>query len=650
MLLALRRWRRCSTTSSPTARALSWQFLTSYPSRARRRGRHLPAIVGSLRDRADGAHGRARRRRRRPSTSRNTARGRLVAAHRDQHRQPRRRAVDHLRAARARAVRARDGAGPERAGRRRDAGAARAAGRDPVHARGAARRAEVVLREGSYALGATKWQTIWHQVLPAALPGILTGLILALSRAIGETAPLITIGALTYVPFAPDSLWSPFTVLPIQIFNWVSRPQAGVPAERRRRHPRAARAAAGHERASRSGPRSLSEAGGMTGMSRLHARRAAEACTRDRAKRALKIDVRILLRRARSGDPHRANRHGVHRPVGCGKSTFLRTLNRMNDIIPGTRVEGSVKIDGQDIYAPRHRRRRAAPARRHGVPEVEPVPEVDLRERRLRPAHQRPRGEPRRSAERASRRACTQAALWDEVKDRLHESALALSGGQQQRSASRGRWRSSPRVLLMDEPASALDPIATQRIEELIYELKKASTRSSSSRTTCSRRRASRTTPRSSGSASWSSSTRRTDLHRAGREADGGLRHRAIRIQAMERRPRRTSRRSSTGSRRACSRWAASPRSASASIQALVERDSALVEEVLGRRRADQPLHIEIDDRCFTLLALHQPMATDLRPIVAAVKINTDLERVGDLAVNIAEAARAICNIRRSSR
>jgi phosphate transport system permease protein len=81
------------------------------------------------------------------------------------------------------------------------------------------------LREGSYALGATKWQTIWYQVLPVAMPGILTGLILALSRAIGETAPLITIGAVTFVTFAPDSLWSPFTVLPIQIFNWVSRPQ-----------------------------------------------------------------------------------------------------------------------------------------------------------------------------------------------------------------------------------------------------------------------------------------------------------------------------------------------------------------------------------------------------------------------------------------
>ena len=81
------------------------------------------------------------------------------------------------------------------------------------------------LREGSYALGATKWQTVWYQVLPVAFPGILTGMILALSRAIGETAPLITIGAVAFLAFVPDSIWSPFTVLPIQIYDWVRRPQ-----------------------------------------------------------------------------------------------------------------------------------------------------------------------------------------------------------------------------------------------------------------------------------------------------------------------------------------------------------------------------------------------------------------------------------------
>ncbi len=82
------------------------------------------------------------------------------------------------------------------------------------------------LREGAYGLGATRWQMIRHQVLPVAMPGILTGTILSLSRAIGETAPLIMIGALTFIAFPPTSPMSPFTVLPIQIFNWASRPQA----------------------------------------------------------------------------------------------------------------------------------------------------------------------------------------------------------------------------------------------------------------------------------------------------------------------------------------------------------------------------------------------------------------------------------------
>jgi len=81
------------------------------------------------------------------------------------------------------------------------------------------------LREASYGLGATKWQTIWHQVLPASGGGILTGIILALSRAIGETAPLIVIGALAYVPYVPSSPMDEFTVMPMQIFNWISRPQ-----------------------------------------------------------------------------------------------------------------------------------------------------------------------------------------------------------------------------------------------------------------------------------------------------------------------------------------------------------------------------------------------------------------------------------------
>ena len=158
-------------------------------------------------------------------------------------------------------------------------------------------------------------------------------------------------------------------------------------------------------------------------------------------------------------------------PSGCGKSTFLRSLNRMNDIVPGSRVEGSIKIDGRDIYA-------------------SSVDVVDLR-RRVGMVFQKSNPFPKsifdnvayglringmtRSREELSGRVETSlraAALWDEVHDRLNRSALALSGGQQQRLCIARALAVEPEILLMDEPASALDPIATQKIEELIYQLK----------------------------------------------------------------------------------------------------------------------------------------------------------------------------------
>lgn len=96
-----------------------------------------------------------------------------------------------------------------------------------IVAREAIRAVPASLRHAALAIGSTRWQTVWHHILPQAFPGILTGTILALSRAIGETAPLITIGALTYIAFLPESVLDQFTVLPIQIFNWTSRPQEG---------------------------------------------------------------------------------------------------------------------------------------------------------------------------------------------------------------------------------------------------------------------------------------------------------------------------------------------------------------------------------------------------------------------------------------
>ena len=156
---------------------------------------------------------------------------------------------------------------------------------------------------------------------------------------------------------------------------------------------------------------------------------------------------------------------------GCGKSTFLRTLNRMNDTIPSARVSGDVRLDGQDIYAP----------------------EMDVVQLRARVGmvFQKPNPFPKSIYENVAygprihglatsrsemdaivERSLTRAGLWNEVKDRLSESGTALSGGQQQRLCIARAIAVDPEVILMDEPCSALDPIATARIEELIHDLR----------------------------------------------------------------------------------------------------------------------------------------------------------------------------------
>ncbi len=158
-------------------------------------------------------------------------------------------------------------------------------------------------------------------------------------------------------------------------------------------------------------------------------------------------------------------------PSGCGKSTFLRLFNRMNDLIPGSRLTGQVLIDGRDIYAP-------------GV-------EIDRLRKEVGMVFQRPNPFPKSIFDNVAyglrvngirdksfiahrvEEALKGAALWNEVKDKLKASAFALSGGQQQRLCIARAMAVSPSVLLMDEPASALDPISTAKIEELIRELKK---------------------------------------------------------------------------------------------------------------------------------------------------------------------------------
>ena len=157
-------------------------------------------------------------------------------------------------------------------------------------------------------------------------------------------------------------------------------------------------------------------------------------------------------------------------PSGCGKSTFLRCINRMNDLIPGTRMSGELTLGAADITAP-------------GL-------DVTLLRRRVGMVFQKPNPFPKTVFENVAyglkingehskaliaeqvEKSLIRAALWDEIKDRLHSSALGLSGGQQQRLCIARALAVSPDVLLMDEPASALDPLATQKIEDLIHELK----------------------------------------------------------------------------------------------------------------------------------------------------------------------------------
>jgi len=158
-------------------------------------------------------------------------------------------------------------------------------------------------------------------------------------------------------------------------------------------------------------------------------------------------------------------------PSGCGKSTLLRSLNRMNDLVPGARVEGEIALDGQPLYGPN-------------------VDVVDVR-RRVGMVFQRPNPFPKSIFDNVAygprlygvrrpgqvteivEKSLKAAALWDEVKDKMQQSALALSGGQQQRVCIARALAVEPEVILMDEPCSALDPIATLKIEELMQELKK---------------------------------------------------------------------------------------------------------------------------------------------------------------------------------
>jgi phosphate transport system ATP-binding protein len=158
-------------------------------------------------------------------------------------------------------------------------------------------------------------------------------------------------------------------------------------------------------------------------------------------------------------------------PSGCGKSTLLRCFNRMNDLIDNVRIEGEVVLDGQNIFAPAVNV--ATLRRKVGMVFQKPNPFPKSIYENVAYGLRIQGVKSRRVLDKAVEAALRGAALWDEVKDRVHDSALGLSGGQQQRLVIARAIAIEPEVLLLDEPASALDPISTLKIEELIYELKR---------------------------------------------------------------------------------------------------------------------------------------------------------------------------------
>ena len=352
------------------------------------------------------------------------------------------------------------------------------------------------LREAADALGVSRWRTVLGIVLPSALGGIVTSTVLAVARAAGETAPLI---------FA-TSVFDPghYSLQPVRsaaehpgddlpalrrsatrkasptpgACPWSCSPSSSSPASAPGRCSPAAKGRWPHERLD---PTQRPPRAALPSRVRIRPSRCRPATPgrrNGRRSRAPEVvfdaqDVSVFYgsKQALTGVTLRIRRSQITAligPSGCGKTTFLRSLNRMNDSVPSFRIEGQILYHGHDIYGGN-------------------VDQVEVR-RRIGMVFQKPNPFPKSIYDNIAwaprnlglkagldervEKALRGAALWDEVKDRLKDSALGLSGGQQQRLCIARAIAIEPDVLLLDEPASALDPIATGAIEELMHSLK----------------------------------------------------------------------------------------------------------------------------------------------------------------------------------
>ena len=306
----------------------------------------------------------------------------------------------------------------------------------------------------------------------------------------------------------------------------------------------------------------------------------------------------------------------------------------MNDLIEIARVEGELTLPRRRPLRPRRQPGRGPAPDRDGVPEAEPVPEVDLRQRRLRPPHRRAS---KGNIDDIVERALRGAGLWDEVKDRLKASAMGLSGGQQQRLCIARAIAVDPEVILMDEPCSALDPIATGRIEDLMQEIKSEYTIVI---VTHNMQQAARVSDRSAfftTEVNETSDTRtgllvefdthRDDVLQPQRRADRELRHRPVRLSmtvAAARAPApRVRAPSSTSSASRSSSWpSGSTRTSSGCGTSCATGDAAPGRH--GASAADDDIdamNVSLTERCYDLLAREAPVASDLRFVVSVLRV-----------------------------
>ena len=324
-----------------------------------------------------------------------------------------------------------------------------------------------------------KWRTIIKVVLPTALAGIVTGVTIAIARVIGETAPLLIIAGAT-----DSTNLNPFSgrmmTLPVYIFSQYRNP--GIPPE------------FSFDRAWGAALVLIVIVMLLNLIARLISYFFSPKTKHDDDPSTIRTEPRTIV--AKSIDVSDLNIYygsfmaveGVTIPIaarsvtafigpsGCGKSTFLRSLNRMHEVIPGARVEGKIVIDGRDLYDPEVdpvevRRQIGMVFQRPN-----PFPTMSIAENVLAGKKLNGKRLDKADADEVVEKSLRGANLWNEVKDRLNKPGSGLSGGQQQRLCIARAIAVEPQVLLMDEPCSALDPISTSAIEDLIQELKESYT------------------------------------------------------------------------------------------------------------------------------------------------------------------------------